>query len=120
MGDVPLIDADTFLQCGCPANIPEAALRERLLLADQRPTTKRLEPGSCTSMYPYVALRGPTYREISHANHTWHQQSHQTACFNGSEAPSVWVRFPPPAPNPEARGTLDRPQLLGHQRILSA
>ena len=23
MGDVPLIDADTFLQCGRPANIPE-------------------------------------------------------------------------------------------------
>jgi hypothetical protein len=37
MGDVPLIDADRFLQCGRPANIPEAALRERLLLADQRP-----------------------------------------------------------------------------------
>ncbi len=34
MGDVPLIDADRFLQCGRPANIPEAALRERLLLAD--------------------------------------------------------------------------------------
>jgi hypothetical protein len=33
MGDVPLIDADRFLQCGRPANIPEAALRERLLLA---------------------------------------------------------------------------------------
>jgi hypothetical protein len=29
MGDVPLIDADTFLQCGRPANIPEATLRER-------------------------------------------------------------------------------------------
>jgi hypothetical protein len=37
MGDVPLIDADRFLQCGRPANIPEAALRERLLRADQRP-----------------------------------------------------------------------------------
>jgi 2-keto-4-pentenoate hydratase len=33
MGDVPLIDADRFLQCGRPANIPEADLRERLLLA---------------------------------------------------------------------------------------
>lgn len=22
-------------------------------------------------MYPYVALRGPRYRENSHANHTW-------------------------------------------------
>jgi hypothetical protein len=35
MGDVPLIDADPFLQCGRPANIPEAALRECLLLADR-------------------------------------------------------------------------------------
>src|SRR5258708_35892169 len=49
-------------------------------------------------MYPYVALRCPTYRENSHANHTWHQPSHQTACFKGSEAPSLWVRFPSPAP----------------------
>jgi hypothetical protein len=37
MGDVPLIDADPFLQCGRPANIPEAALHECLLLADKRP-----------------------------------------------------------------------------------
>ena len=49
-------------------------------------------------MYPYVALRGPTYRENSHANHTWRQHSHKTACFVDSEAPSVWVRFPSPAP----------------------
>ena len=49
-------------------------------------------------MYPYVALRGPTYRENSHASHTWHPQSHQTACFKGSVAPAVWVRFPSPAP----------------------
>ena len=27
------------------------------------------------SMYPYVALRCPTYRENSHANHTWHPPS---------------------------------------------
>jgi hypothetical protein len=40
MGDVPLI-ADPFLQCGRPANIPEAALRECLLLAGQRPTSSR-------------------------------------------------------------------------------
>ena len=39
-------------------------------------------------MYPYVALRCPTYRENSHANHTWHPPSHQTACFKGSEAPA--------------------------------
>jgi hypothetical protein len=37
MGDVPLIDADRFPQCGRPTNVPEAALRERLVLADQRP-----------------------------------------------------------------------------------
>jgi hypothetical protein len=29
--------------------------------------------GSHTSMYPYVAVRGPTYRENSHANHTWNR-----------------------------------------------
>ena len=49
-------------------------------------------------MYPYVALGGPTYRENSHANHTWRKYSHQTACFKGSEAPPPWVRFPSPAP----------------------
>jgi hypothetical protein len=32
-------------------------------------------------MYPYVAFRCPTYREISHASHTWHQGSRETACF---------------------------------------
>src|SRR6266404_78802 len=56
--------------------------------------------GSRTSRYPYIALRGPTYRENSHANHTWHLQSQQTSCFKGSEAPPVWVRFPSPAPLP--------------------
>jgi hypothetical protein len=49
-------------------------------------------------MYPYVALRGPTYRENSHANHTWHPQSHEIHCFEGSEEMPVWVRFPSPAP----------------------
>jgi hypothetical protein len=49
-------------------------------------------------MYPYVALRCPTYREKSHANHTWHQRSHETACFLVPDAPSLWVRFPSPAP----------------------
>ena len=43
------------------------------------------------TMYPYLALRGPTYRENSHANHTWHQHSHQIACFKDSEALPVWV-----------------------------
>ena len=51
------------------------------------------------AMYPYVALRGPTYRENSHANHTWHPPSHKTACFQGSGLPSPWVRFPSPAPS---------------------
>ena len=55
-------------------------------------------PGFPASMYPYVVLRGPTYRENSHANHTWHQHSHQTAYFMGSKAPPAWVRFPSPAP----------------------
>jgi hypothetical protein len=50
------------------------------------------------AMYLYVALRGPTYREDSHANHTWYPQSGQAACFQDSEAPSLWVRFPSPAP----------------------
>jgi hypothetical protein len=45
-----------------------------------------------------VSLRCPTYRQNSHANHTWHQHSPQTACFKGSEARSPWVRFPSPAP----------------------
>jgi hypothetical protein len=49
-------------------------------------------------MYPYVALRCPTYRENSHANHTWHQGLHETACFLVPAAPSPWVRFPSPAP----------------------
>jgi hypothetical protein len=50
MGDVPLIEADKFLQCGHPENIPEAALRERFLLAGQRPSlgiaspTRTLDP----------------------------------------------------------------------------
>jgi hypothetical protein len=46
----------------------------------------------------HVSLRCPTYRENSHANHTWNPASRQTACFKGSEAPSPWVRFPSPAP----------------------
>ena len=45
-----------------------------------------------------IALGCPTCLENSHANHTWHQHSHQTACFKGSEANSPWVRFPSPAP----------------------
>ena len=34
------------------------------------------------AMYPYVALRGPPYRENSHANHTWHSESRETAWLN--------------------------------------
>jgi hypothetical protein len=66
-----------------------------------RSETLRLEglsPGLRTPMYPYVALRCPTYRDNSHANHTWRQHSHETACFLVPAAPSLWVRFPSPAP----------------------
>jgi hypothetical protein len=49
-------------------------------------------------MYPYVALRCPTYLENSHANHTWHSPSQQSDCFLAPKAPAVWVRFPSPAP----------------------
>jgi hypothetical protein len=35
-------------------------------------------------MYPYVALRCPTYRENSHANHTWHQHLARTRLFSSS------------------------------------
>ena len=61
-------------------------------------TTERVEFGSRTSMYPYAALRCPTYRENSHANHTWHQHPQETACFIVPAVPSPWVRFPSPAP----------------------
>jgi len=57
--------------------------------------------GDCltrSTKYPYVALLGPTYHENSHGNHTWDSPSRQTASFQGSEAPSLWVRFPSPAP----------------------
>ena len=66
-------------------------------------------------MYPYVALCGPTYRENSHANHTWHRQSHQTGCSKGPEDPSVWVRFPSPAPLLRQRQTTRGagPQICG-------
>jgi hypothetical protein len=57
-------------------------------------TTERLEPGISQ---PYLALRGPTYRENSHANHTWPQHSDQTACFKTRKC-RPWVRFPSPAP----------------------
>ena len=69
----------------------------------QRRTAETPKPGLCAPMYPYVAVRGPTYRENSHANHTWNPQLHRTACFKASEATSVWVRFPSPAPKPQKR-----------------
>jgi len=59
----------------------------RLAIGDRR--LKGWSPGSRISMYPYVALRGPTYRENSHASHTWHQHAHQTACFKGPALPSL-------------------------------
>jgi hypothetical protein len=63
--------------------------------AVQRPTNEGLELGSSRTD---VSLRCPTYLENSHANHTWHPPSHKTACFQASELPSPWVRFPSPAP----------------------
>ena len=54
---------------------------------------KGLSLGVRTPMYPYVALR-PTYRENSHADHTWRQHSHQTASFKVLEAPPVWTELP--------------------------
>ena len=62
------------------------------------PRLKGSSTGPRTAMCPYVAVRGPTYLQNSHASHTWHRHSHQTACFKGSEAPTLWVRFPSPAP----------------------
>ena len=45
-----------------------------------------------------VALRCPTYRENSHANHTWHRHSRQSDCFQAPGALPAWVRFPSTAP----------------------
>jgi hypothetical protein len=45
-----------------------------------------------------VSLRGPTYRENSHANHTWDSPSRQSACFRVPEPRPAWVRFLSPAP----------------------
>jgi hypothetical protein len=71
-----------------PATYPRAAaprwefqLFECLSLADRRPTTDRLEPGTTHVEYPHVALRCPTYLENSHANHTWHPPSHKPPIF---------------------------------------
>jgi hypothetical protein len=66
-----------------------------LLLAGQRPTAGRHEPG----IWPTdVSLRGPTYHENSHAHLTWDLPSRLTACFPALEALPAWVRFPSPAP----------------------
>src|ERR1700722_11605112 len=56
-----------------------------------------LEPGVS---HVDVSLRCPTYRENSHANHTWDPRLRQSACFSAPEAPPAWVRFPSPAPLP--------------------
>ena len=45
-----------------------------------------------------VSLRGPAYLESSHAHHTWDLSLQKNACSTVSEATSVWVRFPSPAP----------------------
>jgi hypothetical protein len=49
-------------------------------MAVQRPTTERFEPGTS---HTDASLRGPTYRENSHANHTWHRRSREGACLWG-------------------------------------
>ena len=72
--------------------------RQCPVVAGQSLRLKGSRPGFHTAVLPYLALRGPTYRKNSHANHTWRQHSHQTACFQGPELPSPWVRFPSPAP----------------------
>ena len=79
-------------------------------LCDRILTTEQVELGSCTSMFPCVASRCPTYRENSHANHTWHPHPQETACFIVPAAPPLWVRFPSPAPppgEPQEVGTRD-------------
>jgi len=55
-----------------------AAISKPLMAEIGRSETKlkALNPGLRTPMYPYVALRCPTYRENSHANHTWNPQLH--------------------------------------------
>src|SRR5882724_6488534 len=58
-------------------------------VAGRRPTAGSREPENSRTE---VSLRGPTYRENSHADHTWHSPSRQTACFQAPEAPPVWVR----------------------------
>jgi uncharacterized DUF497 family protein len=45
-----------------------------------------------------LGLIGATYRKNLHANHTYDPYSRQTACFQGSEPPPMWVRFPSPLP----------------------
>jgi Phage integrase, N-terminal SAM-like domain len=55
---------------------PDTATAEDLVVSS---------PGLRPSMYPYAALRGPTYRHNSHAHHTWDSSSHQIACFQAPE-----------------------------------
>jgi hypothetical protein len=43
-------------------------------------TTGLCRPDRRPERYPYLASRGPTYLENSHANRTWNPASHQTAC----------------------------------------
>jgi hypothetical protein len=66
--------------------------RSSLTLIAASPVKDLLLPGSRAPMYPYIAVHGPTYRENSHANHTWNPPSRQSACFSARNVPSVWVR----------------------------
>ena len=76
-----------------------------------RSETTRLRGLSPRTLYTDVSLRGPTYRQNSPAIHTWNPQSHQTACFKGSDAPPVWVRFPSPAPIPALQASSPFPDM---------
>jgi len=69
-----------------------------LALYDRPLFERRMNAGPQQPSRIDVPLRSPTSRENSHANHTWHPPSLQTARFKGSEAPPAWVRFPSPAP----------------------
>src|SRR5579859_1491325 len=88
------------------ATIHADACHHAAAKAERKPNGGLSGPLSCRpprSTKTAVALRSLTWltcRENSHANHTWDPPSHQTACFQASESPPMWVRFPSPAPLP--------------------
>jgi len=64
---------------GAAAHLPSAGARSERIKA---------EPGIFRIDVSLRSLTLPTYRENSHANHTWPLHSHATACCIGSDAPS--------------------------------